>query len=155
MDHHELLRQGFLGTAAPLYADVVLLLEIGIALALVLGAFLARIRKYREHALCQSAVVLLNLVVIVMVMVPSFQARVLPKLPARLGKTYYLASSVHAMLGVSAEGAALYILLAAGTRVLPERWRLRNYQAWMRSTLALWWSALVLGIATYMSWYVH
>ena len=144
-----------MGTAAPLYADIVLLLEIGMALSLLLGAFLARIRRYREHALCQSVVVLLNLTVVAVVMVPAFQGRVLPKLPARLGKTYYLLSSVHAVLGISAEAAALYILLAAGTRALPAAWRLRNYKSWMRSTLALWWSALLLGIGTYMRWYVH
>jgi hypothetical protein len=68
---HDPLKQGFLATTAPLNADVVLLLEIGMALALLLGAFLARVRKYRWHALCQSAVVLLNLVVILTVMLPA------------------------------------------------------------------------------------
>lgn len=76
------LNEGFLGTAAPRYADVVLLLEIGMGVALLIGAVLARKRRFRLHAWCQSAIVLLNLVVIVLVMVPSFQVHVSPKIPA-------------------------------------------------------------------------
>lgn len=57
---------------SPLYADVVLLLEIAIALGLLGGAWLARRRKFREHAWCQSVAVLLNLVIVVVAMVPSF-----------------------------------------------------------------------------------
>ena len=155
MADYNLLRQGFLGTAAPRYADVVLLLEIGMGFGLLLGAILARLRKYRLHALCQCAVVLLNLVVVLVLMVPAFATRVLPKLPEKLGKTSYLLSSAHALLGISAETAGLYILLAAGTKVLPARLRFRNYKLWMRSTLALWWGALLLGIATYVRWYVR
>ena len=124
------------------------------ALVLLLGAFLARSRKYRWHASCQSAVVLLNLIVIFMVMVPAFHPSVLFKLSESSVRSYYLLSSVHAFLGITAEAVALYILLAAGTRTLPERLRFRNYKIWMRCTLFLWWSALLLGIATYVRWYV-
>ena len=57
--------EGFLGTAAPRYADVVVLLEIGMGVALLIGAVLARMRCIRLHAWRQSVIVLLNLVVIV------------------------------------------------------------------------------------------
>lgn len=155
MHEQVLLAPGFLGTAASLSADIVLLLEIAMALVLLLGAFLARVRRYKSHALCQSTVVLLNLIVISFVMAPVFQARVLPKLPARLAKPYYLLSTAHAALGTSAEIVSLYILISAGTTVLPDRLRFRNYKVWMRSTLVLWWTTLLLGIATYVRWYVH
>lgn len=155
MGEQELTRQGFLGTAAPLSADVVLLLEIGMACALSLGAILARHRKYRWHALCQSIVVLLNAAVILAGMIPTFWSRVLPNLPAKIGHSYYLLSSAHAVLGTVAEGMALYVLLAAGTRVLPGRLRFHNYKVWMRSALVFWWSALLLGIGTYIRSYVH
>ena len=52
---------GFLGTAAPRAADVVLLLEMGMGTGLLAGALFARARWYRLHAACQSAIVLLNL----------------------------------------------------------------------------------------------
>jgi Ca2+/H+ antiporter len=73
--------QGFLGTAAPRYADLVLLLEIAMGLALLAGALLARLRKFRAHAFCQSAIVLLNAVIIALVMRASFRVHVASKIP--------------------------------------------------------------------------
>ena len=77
-----------------------------------------------------------------------------PRIPAKLGKAYYALATAHAALGSVAEIAGLYILLAAGTRVLPEKFRIAKYKLWMRSVLALWWIVLLLGIATYTRWYV-
>ena len=59
----------------------------------------------------------------------------------------------HAALGIVAEIAALYILLAAGTRVLPKNFRITRYKEWMRAVLALWWAVLLLGFVTYARWY--
>ena len=87
-------------------------------------------------------------------MIPSFHAQVFPKIPAKLGNAYYAVATVHGALGVVAEIAALYVLLAAGTSILPEKLQITNYRLWMRSVLALWWLVLLLGIATYMRWYV-
>jgi uncharacterized membrane protein YozB (DUF420 family) len=148
------LNEGFLGTAAPLAADLVLLLEIGMGLGLLMGAWLARTRRFREHAWCQSVIVLLNLAVIALMMIPSFRAHVFPRIPARLGKAYYALATSHAALGTVTEIAGLYILLSAGTRLLPENIRITRYKVWMRSVLALWWFVLLLGVATYTRWYV-
>jgi len=145
---------GFLGTAAPRTADIVLLLEMGMGAGLLVGALLARARWYRLHAACQSAIVLLNLAVIVLTMFPTFHSRVLPKLPARIGRPYYTLATTHAALGSLAELLGLYILLAAGTNLLPTRFRITRYKLWMRSVLLLWWIVLLLGIATYARWYV-
>jgi hypothetical protein len=115
---------------APPYANLILLLEIAMGVGLLIGAFLARMRKFRVHAWCQSAIVLLNLavIVLVLVMIPSF--------------------------GTITEIAGLYILLAAGTSVLPEKFRITKYKLWMRTVLVLWWVVLLLGLATYARWYV-
>jgi hypothetical protein len=53
------MNEGFLGTAAPRYADLVVLLEFGMGVALLIGAVVARTRRSRLHAWCQSAIVLL------------------------------------------------------------------------------------------------
>jgi uncharacterized membrane protein YozB (DUF420 family) len=148
------LNEGFLGTAAPFYADVVLLIEILMGVGLLIGAVLARMRRFREHAWCQSGIVLSNLAVIVLIMAPSFYDHVVPKIPLKLGKAYYALATSHAALGTLAEVAALYILLAAGTNVLPSKLRMTDYKPWMRSVLVLWWLELVLGLATYTRWYV-
>jgi uncharacterized membrane protein YozB (DUF420 family) len=148
------MTEGFLGTAAPRYADLVLLLEIGMGLALLIGAVLASRRKFRLHAWCQSVVVLLNLAIVVLLMVPSFRVYVSPKVPAKLGKAYYAVATAHAALGSVTEIAGLFILVAAGTRILPPPFRLTRYKLRMRSVLVLWWLVLLLGVATYVRWYV-
>lgn len=145
---------GFLGTAAPRVADVTLLCELGMGLVLLAGAYLARVRRYRLHAACQSVVVILNLGLIAVTMIPSFQLSVLPKLPGKLGKPYYALATTHAALGSVAELGGLYILLAAGTNLLPGRLRIARYRFWMRTVLLIWWIVLLLGVATYARWYV-
>lgn len=124
------------------------------ALALIAGAVLARKKKFRLHACCQSVVVLLNLAVIILLMVPSFAAHVSPRIPAKLGKAYYALATAHAALGSVTEIAGLYILLGAGTSILPQRFRLTRYKLWMRGVLMFWWFGLLLGVATYVRWYV-
>jgi uncharacterized membrane protein YozB (DUF420 family) len=149
-----LLTQAFLGTAAPRAADLVLLLEIAMGVGLLIGARLARKRRFRQHAWCQSIIVLLNFAVIAVMMIPSFRVHVFPRIPGKLGKAYYALATAHAALGGVTEIAGLYILLAVGTSVLPEKFRLTKYKMWMQSVLALWWLVLLLGIATYTRWYV-
>ena len=82
------MNEGFLGTAAPYYADLTLLLEIAMGVGLLIGALLARLRRFRGHAWCQSVIVLFNLAVIVLAMIPSFRVHVSPKIPLKLGKAY-------------------------------------------------------------------
>ena len=67
------------GTQAPLTADIVLLLEVTMGAALLVGAWLARTKRYRQHGWCQSSVVILNLAAIAVTMAPSFRTQVLPR----------------------------------------------------------------------------
>jgi len=148
------LIKAFLETAAPRGANVVLLLEIAMGIGLLLGARLARKERFRQHAWCQSAIVLLNLAVVTVMMIPSFYVYVLPGVPAKLGKAYYALATTHGAFGAVTELAGLYILLSAGTGILPEKLRITKYKVWMRTVLALWWVVLLLGMATYARWYV-
>jgi hypothetical protein len=148
------VNEGFLGTAAPFYAELTLFLEFAMAIGLGIGALLARLGRFRQHAWCQSVIVLLNFAVILLTMIPSFRVHVYPKIPLRLGKAYYALATAHAALGTVTEAAGLYILLAVGTEVLPQKLRITNYQVWMRMILVLWWLVLLLGLATYGRWYV-
>ena len=123
-------------------------------IGLLAGALLARLKRFTQHAWCQSVVVLVNLLLIVFMMLPSFHAHVAPRIPLKLGKAYYALATAHAALGTLAEGGGLYILLAVGTSLLPARLRIRNYKLWMRTVLVLWWMVLLFGVATYARWYV-
>jgi uncharacterized membrane protein YozB (DUF420 family) len=98
--------------------------------------------------------VLLNLAVVVVMMIPSFRVHVLPRIPAKLGKAYYGLATTHGAVGTVTELAGLYILLSAGTNVLPEKLRITRYKMWMRTVLVLWWVVLLFGLATYTRWYV-
>ena len=121
---------------------------------LLIGALLARLRHFQSHACYQSMIVLFNLSLIVLTMIPAFRKYVLPKIPMKLGKAYYALATTHATLGTITEVAGLYILLAAGTSVFPRKFRLTNYNLWMRTVLGLWWAVLLLGLATYARWYL-
>ncbi len=48
------MNEGFLGTAALRYADVVVLLEIGMGVALLIGAVLARLQGQATRDAVQS-----------------------------------------------------------------------------------------------------
>jgi uncharacterized membrane protein YozB (DUF420 family) len=150
----DLLHAGFLGTAAPRYADLALLSETVLGVQLLIGALLARRKHFRLHAWCQNLAVLLNAGIIVILMVPSFHLHVSPKIPAKLNKTYYSLATAHAVCGGIAEIGGLYLVIAAGTRLLPPRFRLTRYKLWMRSVLLLWWLAILLGWMTYIRWYL-
>lgn len=147
------MSKGFLGTAASLAADRTLVIETAMGVSLIVGTIFARRRQYRAHAWCQSAVVLLNLGVIAQFMVPSFRRQVAPEIPASFGEIHYAIAAIHGMLGTVAELLALYVVLAAGTNILPKRLRFLQYKRWMRLALALWWIELLLGLAMYVQWY--
>jgi uncharacterized membrane protein YozB (DUF420 family) len=91
--------------------------------ALLIGAVLPRRKRSRLHACCQSAVVLLNFGIIVLLMLPSLHVHVSTKIPGKLGKDYYAVATAHAALRGVTDIAGLYILLAAGTNILPHRFR--------------------------------
>jgi uncharacterized membrane protein YozB (DUF420 family) len=122
-------------------------------IALIAGALLARAKRYAAHGVCQSGVLILNLAMIALVMWPSFHQIVLPGLPAHFGKRYYATATVHGALGAVAELLGLYIVLVAGTNILPQSLRFRRWKPWMRVELALWCAVLLMGFGTYYFWY--
>jgi uncharacterized membrane protein YozB (DUF420 family) len=146
--------KGFLGTGAPFEADVNLLVQVMMGVALMAGAFLAKQQRYRAHGICQTTVLLLNLLMIGLVMWPSFQRQVSPRVPKVLHKAYYAVPAVHAALGVTAELLGLYIVLVAGTNVLPVSLRFRDWKLWMRAEFVLWFVVVISGMATYYAWYI-
>ena len=78
---------GFLGTHAGYISDLTLTIQIAMGVALILGAFLARAKRFVAHGICQTVVLILNAVMICFFMWPSLHSNVLPRLPKRLGKT--------------------------------------------------------------------
>src|SRR6185295_16569761 len=110
---------GFLGFGGTWRADVNLSLQIAMGLALLAGMGLARARRYRAHQWCQTAVVLLNCFLIVGLMAPAFEAQVAPHAREALSRADVAVPLAHAVLGTVAECLAIYVVLVAGTRVVP------------------------------------
>ena len=138
---------------APMAANLNLAAQLLMGAALLVGMALARRKLFRAHAVCQSLVVLLNLIPITIYMLPVFRRGVLPTLPGTLGDRFYAVSTIHSALGLVAEVFGLYIILNAGTKLLPQALRFENYKRWMRAELALWWLVIALGVGVYWVWY--
>jgi uncharacterized membrane protein YozB (DUF420 family) len=143
---------GPFGTAA--VSTAVLAVEIGFALALVVGQLLVRRGHVRVHAYLQSTIVLANLPIVALWMLPSYLTNVAPGLPGELAEPFYLFPTLMLIVGATVEALGVYVLLVAGTNLVPERFRFRRYKLWMRAVVVLWWSVLLAGIATYYVWYV-
>jgi hypothetical protein len=92
--------------------------EIGMGLALLLGAGLARRNRFQVHALCQGVIVLLKLAVITLANGSIVPVSGESEDPGLGWKACYGLATAHAALGMDTEIGALYILLAAGTNIL-------------------------------------
>jgi|ERR1700675_14027 len=146
--------KGFLGTGATFGADLNLVVQFVMGVALLIGALLAKQKRYRAHGICQTSVLLFNLLMIALVMWPSFRQQVGPASSKALRKWYYQAAIIHAVGGITAESVGLYIVIVAGTNILPPWLRFKNWKWWMRAQLVLWQVVLLSGFATYCAWYV-
>ncbi len=146
--------KGFLGTGATFGADLNLVVQLIMGVALLAGALLAKHKRYRAHGICQTTVLLLNVLMIGLVMWPSFQQQVKPALTRVHHKWYYEVAIIHASLGVTAELLGLYLVIVAGTKLVPRRLRFNNWKWWMRTELVLWMIVLLSGVGTYCAWYV-
>ena len=135
-------------------AKTILIIELVMGATLLAGMLLARARKFSAHGACQSIVIILNLAPIILFMLPAFRKGVAPGLPSHLGDRFYAVTTAHALLGATAEILGLYIVLVAGTSLLPQGLRFSNYKRWMRAELVLWWLVIAFGIGTYWVWNV-
>lgn len=140
---------GFIGRGAPLGADLNLIIELGLGVALLGGMALARRGWYRGHGACQSAVFLMVVLLTVVWMGPSLHDNYGPSLFAGDVNRVNVAVGAHIVIGTVALLLGAYVVLVAGTPLVPKRLRFDDYKPWMRTLLALWWLAILLGALTY------
>lgn len=146
--------KGFLGTGATFAADLNLVVQCIMGAALLVGMLLAKQRRYKAHAVCQTSVLLLNLLMIGLVMWPSFQQQLGFGIRRAFHNRYYATATIHAALGTAVELLGLYIVVMAGTNLMPQWLRCKHWKALMRTELALWLIVLSSGVATYYTWYI-
>jgi uncharacterized membrane protein YozB (DUF420 family) len=146
--------KGFLGTGATFAADLNVVAQLIMAFALIGGAFFARRKRYTAHGICQTTVLLLNLIAIAFVMAPSFGQQVRPELSKVFHHWYYAAAAFHALFGIAAEALGIYVAVVAGTKLLPQWICFKNWKRWMRVELMLWCFVVLTGVGTYYTWYI-
>ena len=127
-------------------ADINLVAQLLLLAGLLVGFALARRKRFEQHGNVQTAMVLLNLVLIVFMMAPSFFDYVVEG--GTTTGTVATLMIVHGVLGTVVEIVALYLVLRMRTQLIPKRFRVRNIKLAMRATLALWTVLVLLGWAS-------
>jgi hypothetical protein len=138
---------GLFGGTAPRGADVNVLAQLGLGGLLLAGVLLARRGFYRAHGACQSLALVVAVGLAAAWMIPALRTIFLPGLPVRDRASVVVI--VHGLLGGSVLLLGAYVVLVAGTRLVPPRFRFQRYRPWMRTLLVLWWVTIGLGLSTY------
>lgn len=143
--------RGFLGTEASWAADLNLLAQIVLLALLTLAILRAKKGDLATHHTWMTVVVIVNAVLIVAVMNPTF-FRVLPdaiRSPSLKPKMMF----PHLVVGGLAELLGLYSIVAVKFD-LPIAMQSHSQKRFMRLLAVLWTLALVGGIALYAFWYL-
>ena len=129
--------------------------QTALVLLLSIGGFLARVKRFRLHAILQSAVVLLNFGYILLIMLPSLRHQLPVSYPMSRRDLPATIVLLHSFVGALAWLMALYVILVTGTPLIARRFCFSNYRRWMWTVLLLWWAAFLLGCLVYYQWYVN
>jgi uncharacterized membrane protein YozB (DUF420 family) len=143
-----MLADGFLGRPSTFGADLNLLIQLGLGLLLLAGLLLARRSRYGLHGACQATALVVTLIMTGIWMLPAYHTNYGPGI-FRLGNRVNVAAAAHVVAGSVALLVGIYVVLVAGTPLVPRALRFTNYKAWMRTLITIWWLALLLGVLTY------
>lgn len=154
MIHDLLTGQGFLGTRAPLHSDLSLILILFSAILFTAGWRLAVGKKYDIHRWIQTSAAILNTLVVLIVMVPSFIIYILPGIPGKLLEGTYGVTTVHAIIGALGLLLGVFVVLRANGLV-PKKLRFKNYKLFMRTSYALYMLATLIGVIVYIAVYIY
>jgi uncharacterized membrane protein YozB (DUF420 family) len=141
---------GFIGPG-PLLADVNLVLELLLVAGLTFGMFLARSGNVEAHRANQTAWVLVNAALVVLVMAGSIASFKIASFKALLNVGNAI-TVLHALAGIFTLLAGLLLVLQMND-MLPARFRVQRWKGLMRLTLAGYWAVALGGIVTYYYWY--
>ena len=146
---------GFLAAGAPFAAEVSFIVQLALGGALIAGLILAKKKRYRAHSACQNDSSAAQLGNDWVRDVASFRLQIAPRLPRVFHPAYYTIATVRAALGTVAELLGIYIVLVAGTKLVPPSLRFTHWKRWMRIELAVWLLVLApaLGVTTNGTWY--
>jgi hypothetical protein len=143
-----MLSPGFLGRPSTFGADLNLLVQLVLGVLLFAGLMLARRSRYGMHGACQSIALVATIVMTAIWMLPAYHENYGPAI-FKLGNRVNVAAAAHVVSGTVALLLGIYVVLVAGTPLVPKALRFGNYKIWMRTLISVWWLALFLGVLTY------
>ncbi|MBC7263639.1 MAG: hypothetical protein H5T64_04690 [Chloroflexi bacterium] len=142
---------GFLGTKAGLVADVNLVAQGIMVLAILYGLIRVKQRAVSLHCNIMTTLAIVNGILIIGIMNPSF-FRALPAARHNLAGVNLLLLG-HAGLGALAEILAIYVVIKTRSNLLAPP-SLRNTRTVMRVTWVLWLLNALCGGLLYALWYL-
>jgi uncharacterized membrane protein YozB (DUF420 family) len=145
---------GFLGTRALMRSDLTLVLTLLSAALFTLGWQLAIRKRFEAHRWVQTAAATLNALIVLIFMVTSFVANILPGIPAKLAEGSYGITTLHGLLGVAALAVGVFVTLRANG-LMPKPLRFRNYKLFMRVAYSLYMLSTLGGVALYVVVFVY
>jgi uncharacterized membrane protein YozB (DUF420 family) len=137
---------GFLGTYAPLIADINLVAQVLLIVVLIVGLVAIKRRNTPAHRYIQTAVVLFNVLLVVFIMAGRF---FLLYSPGSFGWPVL----AHGILGLCAILCGIYLILIMNNR-LRKRWRTKKWKVMMRVTWVLFLLVAVGGFVLYRMLYL-
>jgi len=139
-------KQGFLGTYAPIIADINLIAQIALLGLLIAGLIEIKRKNNSEHRHLLTAVVLFSMVLTVFIMIGRF---FLLFTPGFFGWQLI----VHGILGLVAVVLGIYLMLLMDNR-LGKRWRTKKWKLMMRVNWLLFLLVVLGGFAIYWRMYI-
>src|SRR5262245_54008418 len=103
---------------------------------------LARRGRYGAHGVCQTLGFALAIAMTMLWMIPAFHAIHADALGRGVINRVTVAVAAHVVVGTLALLVGVWVILVAGTPLVPERLRFTSYKRWMRTLLTLWWLAI-------------
>ena len=149
-----LSRAGFLGTSASFLSDLSLILILLSAILFTIGWRLAVGKHYEAHRWVQTSAAILNAIVVIVVMVTSFIAHILPGIPAKLLEGDYALTTFHATVGAVGLLFGIFVVLSANG-LMPKPLRFNNYKLFMRTAYILYMLATFMGLIVYVVVYIY
>jgi hypothetical protein len=132
-----------------LIATLTLLSQIGIFVLLYASLQLKKIGRYREKGILMTTGVILHMIIIFVIMLPSFWIGLVPQIvkPPLDVNTFLVPA--HVVTGTIAAALGVWIVGS---------WRLRKSlefcapkKRWMRVTLYIWLASIILGFILYLN----
>lgn len=142
--------QGFLGTHASLYPDINLIVEMIMVIGLVIGYILIRSKLRSGHQYMQTAMVLVNTVMVFFFMGLIFLQLFQPGTSFSLSVIVMIA---HGVAGIIAMLTGLFIILMMNDLV-PKGWQIKQWKNLMRFAIWAYGAVGVGGLAVYALFYL-